>query len=845
MKRLIAVVLSVCMLFTSVNTAFATETSDDEYYVALVEYSDNIGIGEELDVLIANDCVYANAETLGKRLGYQVIKKDDCITIYNTDDETLPQGFTVFYYDSTKVEHTVFNMKMSSYESPAKCISNDKGVWIPLEYALLILNSGMMITDNTVCIDIPEPTVLDIYRELMSQSSEFLFDWGDDFGYEDLDWEIIGASSHMVNLLNGLLKKDGTSWLELIQTFAMDSSAYDEKYGQDIAKLFCIQSDDEFQASVKDVQEKLSYFSADGALGKTLSTIQKQEETEIAAWTKTCNDIMANVQAGNTPYVMYNKAYQQLERACDEANWFAETGGTILEVQKGFSEATGALNTLFTMAEVVGYADEFKNQDEYSVDTLNLVMKNMDSQSVMSKNMQKSISDYIALLETDITDYTATRYFEENIDDWILKGLGVSEELGTEATLALIAWNLASDKIPFINNGLNGTDKFELTLYASLMQSSTYLAYQNKRDAVFADESQMTAENLYEVSQYCYAYLKSCYITRAAALGSLTGKMESVKEQIQPLIDYENQINADIAEYLVKLKEVKKDNSTLCFGFLPENNEDYLKSKSNMVNTISEICYNNSVYNSILQEYQNACGVESNEYLVNLDKYMEIYPDVNPYVLLRYHEAAHYSEGKDEPFELKYTFFDIDGNGTQELIIAQSYVGDGWADQNMICDIYTTDGNSPIKLFDEITLLQGTVDIPTVFIFDSGLICCGSGDGSYYKMTNDGNSIVELEYNDPVINNIGNPISIKDTDWIILAEDIPVGSNLYSEEALHRIFRNHESIDDEWLNEIYFYYDDFDENGTNEAFGITGNSDGVGGITMFRYILFQVKEHVT
>ena len=29
----------------------------------------------------------------------------------------------------------------------------------------------------------------------------------------------------------------------------------------------------------------------------------------------------------------------------------------------------------------------------------------------------------------------------------------------------------------------------------------------------------ITPENLYELSQYCYAYLKSCYITRDAAVG--------------------------------------------------------------------------------------------------------------------------------------------------------------------------------------------------------------------------------------------------------------------------------------------------------------------------------------
>lgn len=44
---------------------------------------------------------------------------------------------------------------------------------------------------------------------------------------------------------------------------------------------------------------------------------------------------------------------------------------------------------------------------------------------------------------------------------------------------------------------------------------------------------------MYELSQYCYIYLKSCYVTREAALASLANKSDSTKEKIQPLIDYQ------------------------------------------------------------------------------------------------------------------------------------------------------------------------------------------------------------------------------------------------------------------------------------------------------------------
>lgn len=128
----------------------------------------------------------------------------------------------------------------------------------------------------------------------------------------------------------------------------------------------------------------------------------------------------------------------------------------------------------------------------------------------------------------------------------------------------------------FISNGLSGADNFELALYSMVFQSDTFLNYLSKRDSVFANAENITAEHMYELSQYCYIYLKSCYVTREAALASLANKSDSTKEKIQSLIDYQNSINTEIAEIMVELKRANKTNDGLVFGFLPTDNEDYL-----------------------------------------------------------------------------------------------------------------------------------------------------------------------------------------------------------------------------------------------------------------------------
>ena len=70
--------------------------------------------------------------------------------------------------------------------------------------------------------------------------------------------------------------------------------------------------------------------------------------------------------------------------------------------------------------------------------------------------------------------------------------------------------------------------------------------------------------------------MKTCYITRESALASLVGKRDEIKEQIEPLLEQQKKINAEIADILIKLKTADKSNKDLKYGFLPENNKEYL-----------------------------------------------------------------------------------------------------------------------------------------------------------------------------------------------------------------------------------------------------------------------------
>lgn len=583
MRHIIGVVLSVAIVLSITTMSFAANTNE-EYYTIQVEYADNIGHREQLELMVSNNNVFVDAEMLAERLGYTFGENSEMAMIYNHDTSNgLPVGITQFKYNSTQVSHMLLNKMVDTYEAPFASIKNSEGSWIPFQYSLLLINSGMVVTDNSIRIDMPDKRVIDYFFEIIKNSAKYSFDWTDDFGYTETDIKVLGGGSHLVNLFNGLLGFDGASWATLFQQFAGNTEAYDDKYGEDLALLLCTESEKELQAATKKVKLMSDLLNVDGNLGKLLSFTSDMTDFQVGTLYEQCAAVLEGLKNGNSSAVDYSKSYQALEDALNRQTWFSNTGGNILEIQKGMSNATGKtfsfLEIGVKVAEVVGYAREFQNQDEFS---LNSLIRYLDTQKggiELPEAMQSSMLDYTESLSGSIGGYVSKRFFE-NVDRWLLDAAKekapLHKVLGSQAAAALIAWDIASNTIPFVSNGLSSADNFELTLYSLMFQCDASLNFFNEVNSVFSNTENITSENLYELSKICYVYLKSCYTTREAALKTLVNKSSSTKEKIQPLIDYQNSINTEIAEILVELKGVNKTNDNYVFGFLPTNNEGCL-----------------------------------------------------------------------------------------------------------------------------------------------------------------------------------------------------------------------------------------------------------------------------
>lgn len=652
-------------------TAYATETksADISYNTLPVEFSDNLGTTENLDAMVDDGHLYVNAKQLGERLGYQVKAGDEYVAVFNKEfSNTVPYGITTFYYDSTKVGHMLFN-NMVDYEAPFKTVKNADGEWIPFEFSLLLLNSSDVLLDKKIHVDMPEKNIVDIYMDVLKNNDLYLFDWEADAGATPGSMFAMGTAANMVQIFNGVLDWDGASWCQLINSFSMDSSSYDAKYSESFAKMFCTYSDEELSQDVDAMKEKLKPFNGDNWVVKSMKQIDDAYDYKIENLSKKTADLKKKMVVENKASVdAYNKSYQELDKLCSRADFFSETTDPFVQVSKSFKEATGFMEAFYSVMEITGYASEFQNQDKFAVKSLDTFIKNSNYGCVMSKAMKDGLRDYKNTLETDIVSYSAYNYLMNNMGDLLKEGLDVSTTLlDTESKIYLLIWDISKETVPWVKNGLSNTDCFLQSMYAGIVQSDTFKSYIDKRDAVFKDANNITSKNLYEVTQYCYAYLKSCYITRDAAVGALT---EKTKEDNPTYESTQKMVNQEIAKCLVKLKDADKTNKYGCYGFLPENNKQYLSEYDDgeLLKCVVSSVDGEELYKDVLDMYY---------YKIKNQNWTE---NDNVSILL----SGNYLDYKSLS-SVGYALLDIDGNGIPELLIGDN---DSQSD-GVIIDLYT------------------------------------------------------------------------------------------------------------------------------------------------------------
>lgn len=575
MKRLISILLCLTLLFLLCMPAQAEEPEAKEVTVQ-VEYSDAVGTLEDLSLMVEGDKVYVSAKELAERLGYTVHVGDKGVTVINDTEKGRSFSVTSFFFDDAHVSHSVFTRLLDTYEAPFPSIPNgEEDAWIPFRYALLIMGGSVAAIDGTLCIDIPELKIPDVFRLIIQGADEYNFDFTEDLGYEGWASNLMGFTSHAVNLTNGLLKFDGESWAELLKNDARDDSAYDRKYRKQIATLFCTQSESELDAVKKETDKAKDLFLPEGKLGKFYSQYSDMVNSDDVQ-SLDINKTLSEAAEGQSPYSQYNVGYRFLIKIFGADGALEKFGSSIHKAQEGLEGIGKTYDTMTKLVEIVSYMEEFQNRDDFSIASLEASLNAADDDSFTSRVMSGSMNEYLTIIKSDPLTYSTARWFRNNVDKMIVKGTSISAAMGSITGAELAAWDFISSYLPFYSKGLKATDKFELSMYAGIFSNESAESYRKVRNEVFAKGEEITAERLYDASKCAYAYLKSCLIVREAALASITVTDAYKKGELEGVFQRQNEINAEISELMTVLKDANETNEGLVYGLLPDDNEKYL-----------------------------------------------------------------------------------------------------------------------------------------------------------------------------------------------------------------------------------------------------------------------------
>ena len=102
MKKTISLFLALVLLMSVFSLVFADEIGE-QYYTVKVEYSDNVGKKEQLNLMVQGYNVYVDAKMLAERFGYTFGENGNCAVIFNKDmSNGLPVSISEFEYNKHK-----------------------------------------------------------------------------------------------------------------------------------------------------------------------------------------------------------------------------------------------------------------------------------------------------------------------------------------------------------------------------------------------------------------------------------------------------------------------------------------------------------------------------------------------------------------------------------------------------------------------------------------------------------------------------------------------------------------------------------------------------------------------
>lgn len=576
-KKSICVLVMISILISFTTPVFATESEETYYRTIDIHYYGESDNDEQWDVMVKGKHVYIEFSYLSTMLGYNCKREGDLVSIYPNNafaESRLPPISVHYKINKSVVYYNPLFGAEFEYDTPAPCIENEKGVWVPLTYTLVLLGGNSTFDNDTLIITRPRDNVLSVAARIVNNENLTSFDWENALGYEETATVVANVSARVVTLFKGLIEFDGSTWLGVV-----DWNAFDRKFGRSFVGLFCESSADEFREGLEEIDRLNDVFGTDGKVGQMLRNKQMRINSDVSVWKNACEEYMKVLESGSGSPQKYNLLYRQYERAMDDQDLFAALGAeNAIYIQNELSAATKVLNAISIIGKGVSYYEECISKDGYQGTVLSDYLSTRSKTGKISESTAKSMYDHMSSMDNRGW-YIFWSFIREEGLKFVVDESGLDAYFGIPANILLFAWDIMSNSIPFYKDGLNAIESREISNYAQKVQNDAYENINYMINKMRNNTSEINEEECLKLSEYCYVYLKACYIARSAGINSLNSISDEKKKKIKNKLDTMEDINESIARYLAVLSSSNADNERYILGFLPKYNAEFLEKR--------------------------------------------------------------------------------------------------------------------------------------------------------------------------------------------------------------------------------------------------------------------------
>ena len=587
-NRIIAFVLTLCLLCGLVVPVAAAAEEKSVYYHVPVRFNDIIGqtLQEDMDFMVRKNIKSGKEKVYIKAEDFANLTSAQCYTFGQTPTECAyvdsENGHVIRYqFGSTNISVYYLGGELS-YNGPCEALYEDGVAWIPFDYTMQLFGCSYSFLVGYIKIHCDGTNALAAATSVHNKIQSLSFDWVTEAGMSELGAFATMASATVAVGVSKLLSLKPSNWGQVLSCVTGDTYLFDREYAEQIAEMFIAPSVQEMDMLMAE-NEATEFSDSWNEVVKGISTNGVDIASEVIEKEHlTANFTVKSFQSVDNFFEAVNKSTQSIQTKWPNIKLDQKIYGLSSKIKGKVTKAAadGMVQKLddtlkkngnkvqwtakgvFFALDMMEYYAKFLNKSERASDALRQYAATSQHKEtdVFERYTSEETSDFRKAVETAVCNN-----FAGFLDDGI--------PLPIQVKIWSFAWDLITEFAPFISDGLDASESHLLSQYAIRYQNESLDNYYDLRSQCLASNGG-SEEDLDKLINGVYAYLKFSYIARNAAAASFNSIGEiplTDKEQMENNVNQLNKNNEQVAKYL---KALEQD------PFMPSDSKAYNKEWS-------------------------------------------------------------------------------------------------------------------------------------------------------------------------------------------------------------------------------------------------------------------------